>query len=96
MTEIVVLALVAYFGGWLGSTAEVFAPIREPILDRLAQQNKPWSHWVTYGIECSTCEGVWATIIIALVTWGRFDLVDIIAANGLHMMWQTIEGRIDQ
>ncbi len=87
MTDVLLLALVALFGSYLVVDADVFAPILDPV-ERWAEQSWAWLHT---GMTCTMCTGTWATLVVAAMYWGRFDLVDIVAANGVHYAMRTAE-----
>lgn len=91
------LALAAYAGGWLLADSDAFEPIRTPIEERLtprADAGDPVAEWALRGLGCSTCLGFWASFFVVAVTRRRYDMADVLAANGAHMLLQTIEERI--
>ena len=97
MIDIAILAFATMFCGWVLAEAEVLQPVHDMIddgLERFAPSAPRFVDWARYGLGCAICTGFWASVVIYLATWPRFDAIDVIAANAVHMMLVTIDARI--
>ncbi len=104
MIGILTLALAAIFGGYLLAEASVFDPVLEPLRQWADGSDEGFRGWLSGGLVCHVCTGTWVTLLLAVLSWTphgffggyKFDLVAIMAANGLHLAWLTIEGALTQ
>ena len=95
MTNVLLLALVAFFAAWTLIEAEVSRPVRDPLMGRLYRiEDRAWADYVAYGLSCAVCVGWWVTVVTVVVAWPRFGIIDLIAANGIHMLILGLDERI--
>lgn len=92
LTDVVVLGAATMAGAYLLSESVFFEPPRNALQSKLESTDHPAAAWLLEGTSCSTCTGFWVSIFAAVVRRGQYDIVDVLAANGVHMFTQSVEG----